>query len=219
MIKRLAIALALLAAIAAPAAAGVGKPKQVSAAKSVKPGQGVVAISIRSEIFLPDKLDVFFAREGEPSNQEPTVMRFSRSQSMLAIGNDTTDYAVKSYALPAGRYRLVAHGVNCPGVPPPGMGCAIRLGYGPTISRPSRGYAGETPSFIVEAGKLTVAGDFLLANSNEMLWSALPDAKLDPVKDKFAALAIAAPPTIPKEFVLNRPVRPAGMFDNFGRKY
>lgn len=216
---RRALAFALLSAITVPAIAAIEKPKQVSATKSVKSGHGVVVISIRSEIFLPDKLDVFFAREGEPFDKEPNVVRFSRSQSMLAIGNDTTDYAVKSYALPAGRYRLVAHGVNCPGVPPPGMGCAIRLGYGPTISRPSKGYAGETPTFVVEAGKMTVVGDFLLANSNQMQWSALPDTKLDTVKGKFAALEVAAPPTVPEEFVLNRPVQPAGMFDNFGRKY
>jgi hypothetical protein len=216
---RSVLAFALLAALSTPATAAIEKPKQVSAAKSLKAGQGVVIISIRSEIFLPDKLDVFFAREGDAPGKEAMVVRFSRSQSMLAIGNDTTDYAVKSYALPAGRYRLVAHGVNCPGVPPPGMGCAIRIGAGPTIPRPSRGYSGETPSFVVEAGKLTVAGDFLLANSNQMLWSTLPDAKLDTAKSKFSALEIVAPPAVPEGFVLTRPVRPTGMFDNFGRKY
>ena len=219
MIVRRALAIALLAALPSAAAAGIEKPKQVSAAKAVKPGQGVVVISIRSEIFLPDKLDVFFERQVETPGQPHLVVRFSRSQSMLAIGNDTTDYAVKSYALPAGRYRLVAHGVNCPGVPPPGMGCAIRVGAGPMISRPSRGYAGETPSFVVEAGKLTMAGDFLLANSNQMLWSALPEANASAAKAKFAAMPDAAPPTVPEGFALNRAVRGTGMFDNFGRKY
>jgi hypothetical protein len=213
--RLLMIALAL-SLTATAASAKISKPKQVSTAKAVKAGTGVVVVSIRSEIFLPDKLDVFFRREGAEGED---VVRISRSQSMMAIGNDTTDYAVKSYALAPGRYRLVAHGVNCPGVPPPGMGCAIRLGYGPTISRPSRGYAGETPVFVVEGGKLTMVGDFLLASTNNMLWSALPETQTTQVKSKFAALPEASQPEIPQGFTLTRPVQPSGIFDNFGRQY
>lgn len=207
---------ALALSLAATASAKITKPKQVSGQKAVKAGTGVAVVSIRSEIFLPDKLDVFFQREGAEGED---VVRFSRSQSVMAIGNDTTDFAVKSYALAPGRYHLVAHGVNCPGVPPPGMGCAIRIGYGPTISRPSRGYAGETPAFVVEVGKLTIVGDFVLASSNQMLWSALPDVELTALRAKFAALPEAAKPEVPAGFALTRPVRPSGMFDNLGRQY
>jgi len=205
--------------LASPALAVGTKPGQLSGAQALKQGQGAVVVSIRSEIFLPDALEVYFLREGGSVAEKRDVIRFTRKQSMLAISNDTTDYVVRSYALAPGRYRLIGYGVGCPAVPSPGMVCAISINGGIGISRPSRGYAGETPSFEVEAGKLTMLGDLLLAYENAMLWSPLPDSAAGPAVSALAALDRAAAPAIPDSFVLKRAVRPASMFDNFGRRY
>lgn len=219
---RIVVAAVLLCLSSSAFAAGT-KPRQISSASSIKEGQGVVAISIRSEIFLPGMLDVYFLREGGSVDNNKDVVRFSRRQSMLAIRNDTTDYAVKTFSLPPGRYHLVAHGMDCPSVPPPGMTCAVTISVngmkGGTISRPSKGYSGETPAFDVEAGKLTLIGDLLLSEDNTLLWSTLPDAEIEQVKAKFGELSQAADPIVPEVFLLQREIRPSGMFQNMGREY
>lgn len=213
----------LALSISSMAIAAGSKPSKVSKIKSLKDGEGVVAISVRSEIFLPDRLEVYFLKEGGSIDNKKDVFRFSRRQSFLAVGNDTTDYAVKTFRLPAGKYRLVGHGVNCPSVPKPGYRCSVTVTVngigGSPISRPSKGYSGETPSFVVEPQKLTLAGDFLLANTNTILWSEIPESELSGVGSKFGELQRTQEPSVPESFVLSRPVRGRGMFDNMGRRY
>jgi len=218
--RALITAIALLgcsSAIAAPS-----KPKQIADQSAMKVGYGAIAISVRSEIFLPDKLDVFFLRDGGKIDNDQDVIRFSRSQSVMAIQNGTTEFATKSYLVKPGRYRLVGYGVNCPSVPAPGMVCAVTVSLGSggaPITRPSRGYEGETPTFVVADGKLTIAGDFVLLHENQMAWTPLPQPQMDILTTRFPNIAKGGDVTVPSSFRLTREVRPHQMFENFGRKF
>ena len=219
---RLLLTAFTLAILAAPVSAAPPRPKKVTTERAVKQSFGVLAISIRSEIYLPDKLDVFFVRDGGDVRNDKDVFRVSRTQSLLAVDNDTGDFVTKSYLLAPGRYRLAGYGVNCPGVPPPGMVCAVTITMygirGAPTARPSRGYTGETPSFEIEPGKLTVIGDLILTNENYMLWAPLPEAEVVKLRTAFPGLSSGSEPVIPEEFVLRRAFQPHGVLENFRRK-
>ena len=140
-------------------------PERVSRGSSLDEGMGAVVISIRSALYLEDRLDVFFLREGGEISNDADVVRFDRKQGMLALGNDTAGHKVRAYQLTPGTYRLVAHGVSCPKVPAENERCLVdaSLLFGKEeISRPSRGYPDIAPSFEVRAGEVTFAGDFAL---------------------------------------------------------
>lgn len=219
---RFLLAILITGATAAAHADPGIKPRQVQSSKALKFGEGAVAVSVRSEIFLPGRLDVFFLRSGGDPKNKNDVIRFSRSQSVMAVGNDTTDFAVKVFALTPGSYKLVAHGVDCPSVPQPGYRCGVTISIngngGNTISRPSRGYSGETPTFVVESGKLTIVGDLALTSANIIRWSPLPEADTSKIGSGFRETSAAAL-TVPEPFVLKRKLRRQGVFDNFGREY
>ena len=185
---------------------------------------GVVVVSVRSEKYLPGKLNVYFLREGGSIDNDDDVFRFSRKNGFMAVGNDTTDYAPKAFQLPPGRYSLVAHGVDCPGVPRPGQTCGQRMSFGGggsvSVSRPSRGYASETPSFEVVAGELTNIGDFALTQANVIRWSAIPASEVAEVMEDFSSFPQTSTPVVPDEFVLeDTTLRRLGPFSNMGRRF
>lgn len=224
MIRSLFLAvMAALAVVPAIATADPGtSPRKASKAASVDPGHGVVVVSVRSAIFLDATLNVYFLREGGSIDNDADVFRFSRKQGLLAIGNDTTDFAVKTFQLPAGRYHLVAHGVRCPKVPEPGQTCSLRVEFGGAnerVSRPSKGYEGETPAFEVVAGSVTYAGDFALDPRNRIMWSEIPDKELGKVGKKFGSLAVGPDPVVPLDFYLVGELNRRGMFRDSGRTY
>lgn len=219
-IPALAIALAVMpgAVLADPGTA----PDKVSQSSSVEQGHGVVAVSVRSAIWLSEPLHVYFLREGGNIDNDADVIRFTRKQGFWAIGNDTTDFLVKTFELPPGRYRLVAHGVKCPSVPEPSQTCRVRVEFAGSSSRisfPSRGYEGETPVFEVRAGAITYAGDYALDARNRIVWSRIPEDQLDKVQKRFAKLSTGPEPEIPLDWHMTGRLDRRGMLRDAGRSY
>ena len=197
-------------------------PERVSRGSSLDEGMGAVVISIRSALYLEDRLDVFFLREGGEISNDADVVRFDRKQGMLALGNDTAGHKVRAYQLTPGTYRLVAHGVSCPKVPAENERCLVdaSLLFGKEeISRPSRGYSDIAPSFEVRAGEVTFAGDFALTARNTIEWSQIPDDELKRVRGRFDELPRAPDPAIPEEFELKYPVTARSLRDDWNRRY
>lgn len=218
------IAALLLVIFAAPAlhAEPGTEAERVSRASSLDEGFGAVVISIRSALYLEDRLDVFFLREGGSIENDTDVIRFGRKQGVLSLGNDTTRYKVRAFQLPPGSYRLVAHGVSCPKVPTVEERCLVDASFitgKEEISRPSRGYTELAPIFEVRAGEVTIAGDFALTAQNTIEWSVIPADKLGQVARRFARLPRAPDPVIPSEFELKYVLTPRSLNDDWNRRY
>ena len=198
------------------------EPEKISRASKLEPGHGVVIISLRSELYLRAKLDLFFLREGGDLTNPEDVIQISRSQPALAFGNATTKYKPLSVQLPAGRYRMIAHGIKCPKIPAPDERCLVDisfLGMGDTISLPSRGYGEDAPVFEVREGALTIAGDFGLTARNTVEWSELPGDKLNKVAKRFYGLPRGPEPQVDKDYFLKYPLRPRSIEDDRGRRF
>lgn len=198
------------------------EPVRVTRASALDPGKGVVVISIRSEIYLDEPLDVFFLREGGSVDNAQDVVVFERRQGFFAFGNDTVKYKVRTYQLPVGTYRLVAHGIECPKVPAEDERCLVdvsTLGVRETLARPSRGYGDIAPRFEVREGEVTYAGDFALTARNLIEWSQVPSEELRRVRQRFSALPISPEPIIPGEFRLRYGLNPRSYEDDANRRF
>ncbi len=196
--------------------------ERVSRGSAVEGGHGAVVISIRSELYLDDPLQVYFLREGGSITNDADVVRFERRQGFFAFGNDTVEYKVRTFQLRPGTYRLVAHGMNCPKIPAEDERCLIDvsgLGGGEQLSRPSRGYGEIAPKFDVEAGAITYVGDFALTARNTLEWSELPYSELDRIRSRFARLPRAQDPIIPGEYRLQFGLNPRSFEDDRNRRY
>lgn len=179
-------------------------------------------MSVRSELYLDEPLDIYFLREGGSVSNPADVVTFERRQGMLAFGNDTVKYKVRAYQLAPGTYRLVAHGMECPKVPAENERCLIdHTGLLGTeeISRPSRGYGENAPTFEVRAGSVTWAGDFALTARNTVEWSEVPRDVLDRSVRSFRRLPSAPPPVVPEEFKLIYGLHPRSYEDDRYRRY
>lgn len=217
----IAMCLALPGWCALSAEPGV-EAERVSRASAVDSGWGAVVISIRSELFLEDRLDVYFLREGGSITNDADVVRFARKQGFFALGNDTLGFKVRAYQLRPGTYRLVAHGMNCPKVPAENERCLVDAPgiFGTEeISRPSRGYPAIAPSFEVRAGEVTYAGDFILTARNQIEWLELPQEELRRINDRFARMPRAPEPIIPGEYRLRYGLSPRSLDDDWNRRY
>jgi hypothetical protein len=196
--------------------------QQVKRASAVDPGTGVVLISIRSELYLDEPLDVYFLRDGGDVTNPADVISFVRKQSFFAFGNSTVKHQVRAYALPTGNYRLIAHGMDCPKIPAEDERCLIdRRGLSGMVevSRPSRGYGENAPSFEVRGGEVTRAGDFALTARNTIEWSEIPGDELSSLLRRFRSLRTGPEPIIPDEFKLKYGLFPRSFQDDRGRRY
>ena len=217
----LALLLALPAWQAASAQPG-SEAERVSSASQLDAGYGAVVISLRSELYLDEPLQLFFLREGGDIANDADVIRFERRQGFFALGNDTTEYKVRSYALPPGTYRMVAHGMNCPKVPAENERCLVdTMGMWGTVelSRPSRGYPEDAPRFEVRAGQVTYAGDFALTARNTIEWSAIPPRELRRADRRFARLQRAPEPDVPEDYHLKYGLNARSYSDDSSRRY
>ncbi len=196
--------------------------ESVSRASAIDDGFGAVVISIRSEIYLDEPLHVFFLRDGGSIDNDADVVRFERKQSFFAFSNDTVEYKIRTYQLQPGTYRLVAHGMNCPKVPAiderclaeePGIFGALEL------SRPSRGYPDIAPTFEIQAGSITHAGDFALTARNTIEWSEIPYEEMDRTRSRFGQLPNAPAPVVPGEYRLKYGLNPRSYGDDSRRRY
>lgn len=225
----LLIAMMLAAAIpignsvsAQSAAAPAVEAVEVKRASAIDPGFGAVIISIRSELYLEEPLDVYFLREGGDITNPADVVSFGRKQSFFAFGNSTVKYQVRAYRLRAGTYRLVAHGIDCPKIPAEDERCLIdRRGLTGTVevSRPSRGYGETAPTFEVREGMLTNAGDFALTSRNTIEWSAIPPKEFGKASQRFRSLQSGPEPVIPEGFELKYGLFPRSFEDDRHRRY
>ena len=62
--------------------------ERVSNARAIDDGYGAVTISIRSEIYLDEPLQVFFLREGGSIANDADVVGFRRNQCFFAFCKD-----------------------------------------------------------------------------------------------------------------------------------
>lgn len=195
---------------------------QVKRASAIAAGHGAVVLSIRSEIYLEEPLDVYFLREGGDVANASDVISFRRKQSFFAFGNSTVEYQVRTYHLRAGTYRLIAHGIDCPKIPAENERCLVdRRGLTGTVevSRPSRGYGEGAPTFEVREGMLTNAGDFALTARNTIEWSAIPPKDFGKAIQRFRGLQSGPDPVIPDGFRLKYGLFPRSFEDDRGRRY
>lgn len=195
---------------------------QVKRASAIAAGHGAVVLSIRSEIYLEEPLDVYFLREGGNIANASDVISFRRKQSFFAFGNSTVEYQVRTYHLRAGTYRLIAHGIDCPKIPAENERCLVdRSGLTGTVevSRPSRGYGEGAPTFEVREGMLTNAGDFALTARNTIEWSAIPPKDFGKAIQRFRGLQSGPDPVIPDGFRLKYGLFPRSFEDDRGRRY
>lgn len=220
---RALIAALLIIFAAAPALAEPGTaPERAGRASAVGQGQGAVVISVRSELFLEDTLQLYFLREGGDIANPSDVIRFGRKQGLLSLGNDTLNFQVRAYRLAPGTYRLIAHGVSCPKIPAENERCLVDwkgiLGT-EEVSRPSRGYPAIAPTFEVAAGSVTYAGDFVLTARNMVEWQEIPREELRRAERQFASLARAPDPIIPGEYRLKYALKARSLSDDYNRRY
>lgn len=225
-LAQLCLAILALGVSGAPAAIAAEDPareaERVSRASALDPGHGALILSVRSEIYLLAPLDVYFVREGGQIANPADVVRFSRSEGAFSMGNSTTKYKIRSYQLPAGRWRLAGHGVKCPKVPEPDERCLVDVkfaGIGETVSFPSRGYGEDAPVIEVREGALTLAGDFALTARNTIEWSPIPPDEMERLARRFSTLPRAPAPQAGEGFRLKYPLRPRSMSDDRGRRY
>lgn len=198
-------------------------PEKVKSASALDDGHGAVIVSVRSELYLLAKLELWFLREGGSAANDADLIKFSRKESRLSFGgNSTTKYRPLSVQLPPGRYRLIGHGAKCQKVPGPDERCLVDVkvaGIGETVSFPSRGYDEGAPVFEVRAGAVTLAGDFALTARNRVEWSPLPPKPLRKTMRSFSGLPRGPEPSVDESFRLKYPLRPRSMSDDRGRRY
>jgi hypothetical protein len=226
---RIVIFLAAAFALALPGWSGLAaeapavEAERIKRASAIDPGNGAVVISIRSELYLDDPLDVYFLREGGDVSNSADVIRFGRKQSFFAFGNSTVKYDARAYQLRAGKYRLVAHGINCPKIPAENERCLIdRPGFlvgSVEVSRPSRGYPEEAPHFEVREGEVTYAGDFALTSRNTIEWSVIPTREMKNASRGVRGLNRGPEPVIPDGYKLKYGLFPRSYEDDRQRRY
>ena len=153
MRKLILAGLACTALVATPALSI--RPKQIASADRLQTGMGAVRLSIQSQVQLTGgSLFVWFLREGGDPRERADLLRFERGQGVPVLGSNMVDTRLRVFALPPGRYRLIAHSAGCSTLPPPNAICSN--------GSPTERYEGDTPSFEVKAGHLTDAGEFIL---------------------------------------------------------
>ena len=226
---RFVLLLAAAFALALPGWSGLAaeapavEAERIKRASAIDPGFGAVVISIRSELYLEEPLDVYFLREGGDVSNPNDVVSFGRKQSFFAFGNSTVKYDVRAYQLRAGTYRLVAHGIECPKIPAENERCLIdRPGFlvgSVEVSRPSRGYPEEAPSFEVREGQVTFAGDFALTSRNTIEWSVIPAGQMRKASRVVRGLNRGPEPKVPEDYKLKYGLFPRSYEDDRRRRY
>lgn len=160
-----------LALIAASTAAAI-EPRQIASASRVKADNGAVRLSVQAQVQQMGTIHLWFLREGGDPARSQDVLKFERKQGVPLMGTNAIDSRPLVYSVPPGRYRLLAYGVACPMLPPPGtFACTQTINGAPVGDMPARRYEGDVPMFEVTAGRLTDAGEFIL--------EARPDAPID----------------------------------------
>lgn len=139
------------------------EPRAITSARQIKPQQGAVRLSVQSQVQQQGTIHLWFLREGGDPSRSADLLKFERKQGVPLLGLNTVDSRPAVYPVAPGRYRLLAYGVACPMLPPPGtFACSSTMNGVPIGQMPARRYEGEVPSFEVAPGRLTDAGEFIL---------------------------------------------------------
>lgn len=186
-----------------------GEVQQLSGPARLEASQGALLLSLRSQARFSEKLHIWFLREGGSETEIGDVIEFTRRQ---AFGGPSMLKSIpRFYAVKPGKYILIGHMVGCDGLPPPGQSCVVAGGKGEQL--PTARYSLPAPSFTIEPGKLTDAGEFVLeypkgATSGQIVrdqaqaqirWRGLPFR----VVGAFSKMPAGPAPTIPAKFLSN----------------
>lgn len=199
--------LACAALVATPALSI--RPRQIASADRMQTGMGAVRLSIQSQVQLTGgSLFVWFLKEGGDPERRDDLLRLERGQGVPILGRNMVDSRPRIFALPPGRYRLIAHSAGCSTLPPPNAICSN--------GSPTQRYAGDTPIFEVRPGHLTDAGEFILEAPpgtpigegtgvregirNPSTFSIRVRETHEPVPDAFASLPRGPATIVPAEF-------------------
>lgn len=212
-------ALAILTALALAVPASAIEPRAIRSAKQVKAPNGALRLSIRSQVQQQGTLHVWFVRiDGDPANKAD-ILKFERGQGVPLAGSNMMDTRPLVFAVRPGRYRLLAHGVQCPGLPPEGTFACSVTQFGSTTQKSAARYGVGAPEFEVISGRMTNVGDvileaapgspideetafdFMRANARSFQIRVQPPAQALP--EAFAGLSGGPAPVVPPEFVSN----------------
>lgn len=202
--------IALLGVYPGPLArARAEEAQQLSAPGNLGAEQGAFLLSLRSQARFSEKVRIWFLREGGDETNNADLIEITRRQ---AFGGPSMLKSIpRFYAVKPGKYVLIAHMVGCEGLPPPGQVCVVAGGKGDPL--PTARYTAPAPSFVVEAGKLTDAGEFVLEYPKgavtgqivrdpaqaQIRWRGLPFR----VVGAFAKMPPGPGPVIPAKFLSN----------------
>ncbi len=153
------LALSVPQSAAAQSRYSVSEPKKIKAPKQLKPGEGAVQLSVRTQKQFVETAIVYFVAVDAEGRDTDRVLRFERGAGVPVMGSNMIDEKQLTYRVPAGRYRPIAFTVACDAMPTsPGLICS--RGFGSAY--PTGFYPGGTPVFEVKAGEFTRAGDFIV---------------------------------------------------------
>jgi hypothetical protein len=203
------LALTLLVG-AAPAPTKVVEPKEVKSDKGLKPDEGIVRLSVRSQRQFIETAYLYFVQVRPDGSDGDQVLRFERGAGVPVMGSNMIDVKAKYYRVPEGKYRLLAYTVACGAVPAPGATCFF--GGKPL---PTEAYVTGSPTFEVSHRALTDAGDFVIEYTKDVdldkfdlfddrfsddgygvRWRTIKEA----IRPEFAALPAGPVPAVPAQF-------------------
>ena len=203
------LAFALLAS-APPVQTKIVEPKEMKSEKGLKPDEGIVRLSVRSQRQFIETAYLYFVQLNPDGSDGARVLRFERGAGVPVMGSNMIDVKAKYYRVPEGRYRLLAYTVACADLPAPGTVCLF--GGRPL---PTEAYTAGSPSFEVAHGAVTDAGDFVIEYTRDVdldsfdlfddrysdegygvRWRAIKGG----LRPEFAALPAGPSPEVPAQF-------------------
>jgi hypothetical protein len=190
--------------------AKVTEPPKVASPAKLKPGEGAVRLSVRTQKQFTETFFLYFVRLDESGNDSDTHIRIERGAGVPIAGSNMIDVKPVIYRMPVGRYRLLGYTMRCEGVPFEGALCSGSIS-GPL---PTGYYKSPAPTFEVKDGSFADVGDFILEYTGprpmgEIIGIAEVDEHRSDIRWKpitapkpaaFASLADTGPPTIPALF-------------------
>ena len=204
MIKSLFAAAILLLAVAGEAQAREIEPRAARSERALRPNQGVIILSLRSQAQLDGPLHVWFEAADDTARASADHIRFERGQGVPILGRNMIDRRVIAFAVPAGRWRLLAHATKCNDIPPPGAYCMV-TGAGAGLNYPTWNYGSSSIELEVRPRTLIDAGELILefpagtaidsfrqlrreGSSMRLRWRPLPAEAVAAARTSFAGL-------------------------------
>jgi len=157
--KILGMSLVAFSVLAPNAAqAEVIEPPKIASPTKLKPSEGAVRLSVRTQKQFTETFFLYFVRLDESGNDGDTHVRIERGAGVPFAGTNMIDVKPVIYRMPTGRYRLLGYTMRCEGVPFEGALCTGSIS-GPF---PTGYYNSPAPTFDVKEGGFADVGDFIL---------------------------------------------------------